>query len=71
MSPEKKTAAAPESSGSSVVPVEVDSTATTRSVVLPLALLQDPEVQWVVVEKTFLNPETALFFNFYNKTNKK
>lgn len=45
MSPEKKTAAAPESSGSSVVPVEVDSTATTRSVVLPLALLQDPEVQ--------------------------
>ena len=45
MSPEKKTAAAPESSGLSVVPVEVDSTATTRSVVLPLALLQDPEVQ--------------------------
>lgn len=60
MSPENTTAAAPDSSGSSVVPADVASTATTRSLVLPLALLQDPEVQWVVVEKTFLNPETAL-----------
>ena len=60
MSPENMTAAAPDSSGSSGVPADVASTATTRSVVLPLALLQDPEVQWVVVEKTFLKPETAL-----------
>ena len=45
MRAEKATAAAPESSGASVVPAEEASTATTRSVVLPFALLQDPEVQ--------------------------